>query len=35
MALDGKTPAEICGMEVKGNYKWKTLIQNTIVDNKV
>lgn len=28
MALDGKTPAEACGIEVKGQDKWKTLIQN-------
>jgi len=28
MALDGKTPAEACGIEIKGNDKWKTLIQN-------
>ena len=28
MALDGKTPAEACGIEVKGNDKWKTIIQN-------
>lgn len=27
-ALKGKTPAEACGIEVKGNDKWKTLIQN-------
>jgi transposase-like protein len=27
-ALDGKTPAEACGIEVKGDNKWKTLIQN-------
>ena len=27
-ALEGKTPAEACGIEVKGNDKWKTLIQN-------
>jgi hypothetical protein len=26
--LDGKTPAEACGIEVKGDNKWKTLIQN-------
>jgi putative transposase len=26
--LDGKTPAEACGIEVKGKNKWKTLIQN-------
>ena len=23
-----KTPADMCGIEVKGNDKWKTLIQN-------
>jgi putative transposase len=27
-ALGGKTPAEACGIEVQGNDKWKTLIQN-------
>jgi putative transposase len=27
MALDGKTPAEKCGIVIEGN-KWKTLIQN-------
>ena len=26
--LDGKTPAEACGIEVKGENKWMTLIQN-------
>jgi len=26
MALEGKTPAEICGIEIKGKDKWKTLI---------
>jgi transposase-like protein len=26
--LDGKTPAEACGIEVKGKNKWMTLIQN-------
>lgn len=26
--LKGKTPAEACGIEVKGEDKWKTLIQN-------
>ena len=29
MSLDGKTPAEKCGIEVKGNNKWITLIQNS------
>ncbi|BDQ31544.1 hypothetical protein NZNM25_05410 [Nitrosopumilus zosterae] len=28
MSLEGKTPSEMCGIEVKGNDKWKTLIQN-------
>jgi transposase-like protein len=27
-ALDGKTPADLCGIEVKGKNKWITLIQN-------
>ena len=27
-ALDGKTPAEACGIEVQGKNKWLTLIQN-------
>jgi len=26
--LDGKTPAEACGITVQGKNKWKTLIQN-------
>ncbi len=26
--LNGKTPAEACGIKVEGNDKWKTLIQN-------
>ena len=28
MALDGKTPAEACGIIIEGENKWKTLIQN-------
>lgn len=28
MALDGKTPSELCGLKVEGENKWKTLIQN-------
>ena len=28
MALDGKTPAELCGIQIKGKDKWKTLIEN-------
>jgi hypothetical protein len=27
-ALDGKTPAELCGIKVEGKDKWLTLIQN-------
>lgn len=27
-ALDGKTPADACGIEVQGTNKWITLIQN-------
>ena len=27
-ALDGKTPAEACGIVVEGQNKWKTLIEN-------
>ena len=26
--LDGKTPAEACGISIEGKNKWKTLIQN-------
>jgi hypothetical protein len=28
MGLDGKTPSEVAGIEVKGTDKWLTLIQN-------
>lgn len=28
MALDGRTPAEVAGIKVKGKDKWLTLIQN-------
>jgi transposase-like protein len=28
MSLEGKTPAEKCGIEINGKDKWKTLIQN-------
>lgn len=28
MALEGRTPSEACGIEVKGENKWKTLIEN-------
>ena len=29
MALDGKTPSEVCGIKIEGSNKWLTLIQNT------
>jgi len=29
-ALDGKTPAEACGIKVEGRDKWLTLIQNAV-----
>jgi len=28
MALNGKTPADLCGIQVEGENKWLTLIQN-------
>ena len=30
MGLDGKTPAELCGIKIDGNNKWLTLIQNSV-----
>jgi hypothetical protein len=27
-ALEGETPAEVCGIRVEGQDKWMTLIQN-------
>ncbi len=29
MGLEGKTPADKCGIDIQGNNKWKTLIQNS------
>ena len=26
--LEGRTPAEVCGIEIKGENKWITLIQH-------
>jgi transposase-like protein len=39
MALEGRTPSEVAGIEIEGENKWLTLIQNaanhpTKVDNK-
>jgi transposase-like protein len=30
--LEGKTPAEACGIEIRGKNKWKTLIQNASIN---
>jgi transposase-like protein len=30
--LDGKTPAEACGITIEGKNKWKTLIQNASIN---
>jgi len=32
--LEGKTPAEACGITVKGKNKWHTLIQNAETTRK-
>jgi hypothetical protein len=33
MALDGKTPADKAGIEIQGDNKWITLIQNASKSN--
>lgn len=33
-ALKGHTPSEACGIEIKGENKWKTLIENASIANK-
>lgn len=33
MGLNGQTPAEKCGINIEGNNKWITLIQNAKVNN--
>jgi hypothetical protein len=33
MALDGKTPAEVSGIVIQGENKWKTVIENTSVNS--
>jgi len=30
MSLDGKTPAELCGIQIMGDNKWKTIIQKAV-----
>jgi hypothetical protein len=32
--LEGKTPAEACGIKVEGNNKWITLIQDASQKNE-
>jgi hypothetical protein len=32
-ALEGRTPAEACGIKVEGKNKWITLIQNASLAN--
>jgi putative transposase len=32
--LDGKTPAEVCGIKVEGEDKWFTMIQNAEKNTK-
>jgi putative transposase len=27
-ALKGKTPADVCGIQIEGENKWKTIIEN-------
>jgi len=34
MALDGATPADKAGIEVKGQDKWLTLVQNALKKNE-
>jgi transposase-like protein len=34
MALDGKTPAELAGIKVQGENKWKTIIQNAAKNSR-
>ena len=33
-ALDGKTPADACGIQILGQNKWKTLIENASKDKR-
>ena len=35
MALEGKTPAEACGITVEGKNKWLTLIQNASKEKQI
>ena len=31
--LDGKTPAEACGIKIEGKNKWKSIIENASRNN--
>jgi putative transposase len=35
MALNGKTPAEKCGIKIEGENKWQTVIQNAVMKKEV
>ncbi len=35
MALDGKTPADLAGIQVEGENKWLTIIQNAAIRRKL
>jgi hypothetical protein len=34
MALDGKTPADLAGIEIRGKDKWLTIIQNASANKR-
>lgn len=34
MGLNGKIPAEVCGIKIEGDNKWQTLIQQASVNLK-
>ncbi len=34
MTLNGKTPAEACGMKIEGENKWLIIIQNAKFKSK-
>ena len=34
MGLNGKTPAEACGIKIQGDNKWQTLIQQASMNSK-
>jgi hypothetical protein len=33
MVLDGKAPAAMCGVEIGGHNKWKTIIKNASIED--